>query len=309
MAAVQSVQLHGKLWMAENDTRTYLTTLLKNRAPAICPPGEYESGVWLGPPDVKTSAALLWKNAARMLCYRYGGWWFDMWGGWFSDPALLKVLKTTVNNYNQYPTEKENRMPSQVCVLTDEELQYLDADFGSLTENILSNRYALGKSGAPYDLYLRSDLQNLPYPSYRVIWLLGIPTLTDEESSRVREWQESGLTVLWTSLEGTMLHRSPGNSTFYKGRYTWSASELRQFWSDSGVHLYIETDDVLYAGNGWLSIHTISGGERLVRLPFSASIVNSLAGTTVAVSARSFTVNLDSGSTNLFRIEPAAINQ
>ena len=309
MAAVQSVQLHGKLWMAENDTRTSLTSLLKDRAPAICPPGEYESGVWLGPPDVKSSAALLWKNAARMLSYGYGGWWFDMWGGWFSDPALLKVLETSVKLYNQYPPEKENLLASQVCVVADEELQYLDADFGSLTEDILANRYALGKSGAPYDLFLRSDLKNLPYTSYRVIWLLGIPALTDEESSRIREWQESGLTVLWTSPEGTTLHRSPGNSAFYKGRYTWSASELRQVWSDSGVHLYIKTDDVLYAGNGWLSIHTVFGGERLVKLPFSARIMDTLTGKTVAVSARSFTVNLDPGSTNLFRIDPAAINQ
>lgn len=29
MAAIKSVQLHGKLWLAENDTRTYKTTLLK----------------------------------------------------------------------------------------------------------------------------------------------------------------------------------------------------------------------------------------------------------------------------------------
>ena len=55
MAAVQSVQLHGKLWMAENDTRTSLTTLLKDRAPEICPAGQYESKVWLGPPDIESS--------------------------------------------------------------------------------------------------------------------------------------------------------------------------------------------------------------------------------------------------------------
>ncbi|NOX65885.1 MAG: hypothetical protein GXO85_08815 [Chlorobi bacterium] len=35
MAAVQSVQLHGKLWLAENDTRTSITTLLKDRSQGI----------------------------------------------------------------------------------------------------------------------------------------------------------------------------------------------------------------------------------------------------------------------------------
>ncbi|HBE43732.1 MAG TPA: hypothetical protein DDW27_21575, partial [Bacteroidales bacterium] len=63
----------------------------KEKAPDIAPPGQYESGVWLGPEDMKTSVAFLWKNAGRMLAYGYGGWWFDMWGGWFSHPELLNV--------------------------------------------------------------------------------------------------------------------------------------------------------------------------------------------------------------------------
>ena len=69
MVAVNSVQLHGKLWMAENDTRTSATTLLKDRAPEICPPGQYASGVWLGPGDIETSVALLRKNTGRMLAW------------------------------------------------------------------------------------------------------------------------------------------------------------------------------------------------------------------------------------------------
>ena len=152
-------------------------------------------------------------------------------------------------------------MASQVCVLADEELQYLDASFGTLTENILSNRYALGKSGAPYDLYLSSDIDILPASSYRVIWLLGVPVLTGKESRKIRDWKAAGITVLWTSPEGTVIHQGPDNAKFFKERYAWSASELRRIWSDSGVHLYIETDDVLYAGNGWLSIHSLCRGR------------------------------------------------
>src|SRR3546814_14573835 len=40
MAAIKSVQLHGKPWLAENDTRTSITTLLKDRAPEIDPRSE-----------------------------------------------------------------------------------------------------------------------------------------------------------------------------------------------------------------------------------------------------------------------------
>src|SRR5690606_9658397 len=90
MAAIKSVQLHGKLWLAENDTRTSLTRLLRDVAPDINPAGDwYSSAVWKGPETLELSESFLWKNAGRMLAYGYGGWWFDMWGGWFSDPALL----------------------------------------------------------------------------------------------------------------------------------------------------------------------------------------------------------------------------
>ena len=114
MAAVQSVQLHGKLWLAENDTRTSITTLLKDRAPQIAPVGYYEDGVWLGPEDIKTSESFLWKNAGRMLAYGYGGWWFDMWGGWFSDPKLLNVIRSTNDYFMKFPQEQGTQMQAEV---------------------------------------------------------------------------------------------------------------------------------------------------------------------------------------------------
>src|SRR5690606_14645244 len=105
-AAIKSLQLHGKLWLAENDTRTSITTLLKDRAPAIDPPGDwYSKGVWIGPKDMETSVSLLWKNLGRMLAYGYGGWWFDMWGGWFSDPRLMRVIQEGQELYQRYPAD------------------------------------------------------------------------------------------------------------------------------------------------------------------------------------------------------------
>ncbi len=42
MVAIEPVHKHSKLWLAENDMRTFITTLLKDQAPEICPPGQYE---------------------------------------------------------------------------------------------------------------------------------------------------------------------------------------------------------------------------------------------------------------------------
>ena len=303
MVAIQSVQQHGKLWLAENDTRTFKTTLLKDRAPDICPPGQYENNVWLGPPDVQTSVAFLWKNTARMLCYGYGGWWFDMWGGWFSDPALLDVLQKTQEFFFTYPSQQEKKMDAQVCVIVDEELQFYDASFGRLSGDILSNRYPLAKSGAPYDLYLRTDLPVISQDQYRVVWLLGILHPTANESRQLKKWLQQGITVLHTDSKGTRVY-TPTKTDFYESKFKWPASELHQLWKKAGVFLYMDTNDVLYAGRGWLSIHSIKGGDRNIYLPFPAQVMDPLSQKIVADSTTSFKMNLAPVSTTLLRILP-----
>jgi len=306
MVAIDSVQLHGKLWMAENDTRTSITTLLKDRAPAICPPGQYDSGVWLGPPDMETSVALLWKNTGRMLACGYGGWWFDMWGGWFSDPKLLDVLSKTQELWRDYPSQIIPEMEAQVCVVVDEELCFHDASFGSLIGAILSNRHTLAKTGAPYDLYLRQDLPALDLRRYRVLWLLGIPQLEKAEIEPLRTTQKAGITVLWTDTKGTQTQLPNKPRQRMPGKFRWTPGELRTLWRQAGVHLYCDTDDVLYAGRGWLCLHSVPGGERQIHLPFPAKVTNPTTQERIASDAATFPIDLPKNSTTLLRVLPAS---
>jgi beta-galactosidase len=306
MVAVNSVQLHGKLWMAENDTRTSATTLLKDRAPEICPPGQYARGVWLGPDDIETSVALLRKNTGRMLACGYGGWWFDMWGGWFSDPELLSVLRDTQELWRAYPSRIIPQMQAEVCVVVDEELCFRDASFGRQTEEILSNRYTLAKSGAPYDLYLRQDLAALDLQHYRVLWLLGIPELHQTESKRLRAAQMEGLPILWTDTQGTQIHWPNDDQRSIRGKFRWTGAELHDLWRQAGVHLYSDGDDVLYAGRGWLCLHSVAGGKRQIRLPFPAQILNPATQKVIHSSASTFVLDLPKNATTLLRVVPTS---
>ena len=300
MSAIQSVQLHGKLWLAENDTRTSQTTLLKERAPEICPPGMYESRVWQGPLGVQTSVALLRKNSARMLAQNYGGWWFDMWGGWFSHPDFLQVLQETQTLWQQYALKKNSQMQSEICILLDEELAFYDASLGGLADNILSNRYTLGKIGTPSDLFLRSDWSKIKKNHYRLIWLLGVPELTPTE---ILEFSRQNALVLWTNTLGTTVLSPYHAQKDFSGKFKWTPIEFSQFLQQAGVHRYLETEDVLYVGNGWLSIHTVSGGKRKIQLPFSAKVVEPLLQKVIEDSCRSFEIDLPARSTTILRVE------
>ena len=304
MAAVNSVRLHGKLLLTENDTRTSITTLLKDRSEGIAPVGQYEDGVWLGPDDIETSKAFLWKNTARMLAFGYGGWWFDMWGGWFSDPELLNVIKKTQRLHVDYLPRNIEKMKSEVLVVVDEELSFWDASYGSLTENILSNRYPLAKTGTSYDLYLRSDVDAISTDQYKVVWLMGLLQLNAAEEARIEEWQKQGITVIWTNAKGTKIYRNNEEPVFLDGKLKWSAAQLRELWRKSEVHIYNDTDDVFYIGNNWLGIHTINGGERTLRFPFEVQIIDPVKNQVMADSTNTVELKMNPKSTTLLRIHP-----
>lgn len=271
MVAVDSVRLHGKLWLAENDTRTALTRPLAASAPAICPAGQYRDGVWKGPESLELSASLLRANAARMLTHGYGGWWFDMWGGWFAHDDLLAELRAL---QEMWPQRERAEDPRQVpadtlCVIVDERLAEADASFGALCNPVFRNRYALAHCGRPYVIYLRSDLPQLDLGQAPFVWLLGFRDLSETEQMRLHAYTaDSGGTVLHTDGETTRLLAAPCDDTANINLpLTLAAADLRTLLDQAGVHCWLQSHDVLYAGRGFVAIHAATAGEKCLCLP------------------------------------------
>jgi beta-galactosidase len=306
MAAVRSVQLHGKLWMAENDTRTTLTKYLKDVAPEINPEGDYYSGkVWKGPESMETSASYLWKNAGRMLAYGYGGWWFDMWGGWFSNPRLLSVFQKVNLLYEKSGATIANTGSAyrpEVAVVVDEKLQFYDASLGRITRSLLANRYSLGNSGTSFDVFLRSDLDSLLTRGYKVIWYLGLHEQTQYEKRIVSSLQLKTNISLVTDPGGTAVYQGNHLEQRYDKKTNWSPADLRKVFSTAGVHIFSEKDDVVYAGNGWLVVHCKEAGKRNVHVPPAWKMYEVRYGKEYTANNGYITLDAKEGDTFLFSI-------
>lgn len=306
MAAIRSVQLHGKLWMAENDTRTTLTRYLKEVAPEINPEGDYYSGkVWKGPESMETSASYLWKNAGRMLAYGYGGWWFDMWGGWFRDPRFWSVFQKINLLYEKSGASSANiegAYKPEVAVVVDEKLQFYDASLGRITGRLLANRYSLGNSGTSFDVFLRSDLDSLLTKAYKVIWYLGLHEQTAHEKKVVSSLQLKTSVSLVTGPGGTAVYRGNRLEQRYDERTNWSPGDLRKIFSIAGVHIFSEKDDVVYAGNGWLMIHCKEAGKRNIRVPPTWKMYEVRYEREYTVTNGYILLDAKEGDTFLFRI-------
>ncbi len=304
MAAINSVKLHGKLWMTENDTRTSISSLLKDRAPHISPgQGYYVDGVWLGPESMDLSESFLWKNLGRMLAYGYGGWWFDMWGGWFSDPRLLNVIQAGQQIHNSVQKGEFLEMNASFAVFVDEKISFRDASYGGLSGQLLANRYELGKIGAPYEMYLREDLKHVKKKNYQVVWLLGLLDLTQSEEAWIQQFVHDGGTVLHTNQIGTTKFYKNSMREDFPNKWQWNATELAKVLEEIKVHRFVDATDVFYAGNGWICLHSKEGGERTVYLPFKAKVIDALTGTYISEQTLQFKASLKAGETKLWKVE------
>ena len=230
MVPVDSLKLHGKLYFSENDTRTHLTH-------PVCDLPHYNSSVWQ-PRDRAESLEILKMHYSRALCHGHALWWFDMWGGWFNDPEIMEnleyFLKITKDSLG-----KNLCSASEVAVFIDETSYAYISD--GTDHYIYPVRRSLGLCGAPYDIYLTSDFNEV-YKNYKFFVFLA-PRTTQLTENAVKAAGETPYIII-----------SAENSDI-------SPAQFREMFRSAGVHIYCENDCVVYASKSYLFVHTCESGR------------------------------------------------
>lgn len=67
----------------------------------------------------------------------------------------------------------------------------------------------------------------------------------------------------------------------------------------AGVHIFLDTDDIVLSGNSMLAIHAASSGEKHVKLPFKATVSDALTGEVLKEQTDIFDLNMKKGETRL----------
>lgn len=81
------------------------------------------------------------------------------------------------------------------------------------------------------------------------------------------------------------------------------AELLREIARASGVHLYTDGGDSIYASNGFLALHASHSGERTLRLPADVRELHDVfANDRLPVANRETTATLETGQTRLWRL-------
>ncbi|MBR5519355.1 MAG: hypothetical protein IKU55_01425 [Clostridia bacterium] len=252
MLPVDSVKLRGKVCLLECDVRTYLTKSPGESREGSDPHHYYTHAVWAGPPTRELSVAAVRKCLAHQLTHKHGLWWFDMFGHWYDDEALMDEMARSLALYTAATNDAVSEFAAEVAVFLDETSYAMLGRRHPTYPTGFWGRKALGLAGAPYDFYLMTDADKIDFTvkGYKaaVFVTLGSP----ENDARARAaLAKHGIPLMAVTAEEPQI----------------TVEALTAFYRACGVFTYCDTPDVVYVGNGCAALHAAEAGEKTVRLP------------------------------------------
>jgi hypothetical protein len=198
-----SIILHNKLALTEDDTRTHLAT------PHVAYGAAEQYGDYFGKArNMQETLAVLKRNFAGVFSKPGSGLYYVGMGSdgnkWFDDPSILDTVSRFVDIAEK--TKARDRNASQIAVIISFR-SFFYQKFNNMSRDfILRQTYEnLTRLGAPYDVYLDSDItsKNFPFDRYKMYVFLNSFYLPAQERSIIKEKIcRNNNTVVWVYASG-----------------------------------------------------------------------------------------------------------
>jgi hypothetical protein len=203
MIPVDSVKLHGKLYIDQADIRTLHAT---------DPIGRVDT--------VQDSVSMLQREFANNVVNGGAPQWYDFGNGWIAGDARLMQavgkMWQVAKALQQTPRDTMDA-PNSIAVITGEKsILYTKVD-SMLNYTATSEQIAgLNRIGAAWDNYLLSDLPKIG--KYRVYLFVNCFDITDEQKKYIdQNLKKDGNVLVWVSAAGIV--RSEDGSTYGQATY------------------------------------------------------------------------------------------
>ena len=197
MSPVDSVVLHRKLWINEDDARTHLMDLEivnKSRASLL------KVGL---PQNMQQTLGALDRNLAAVNAHGAGIWWMDLTAsGAFNAPEIWDQVKRRTVLFK--PESPRVEMTPEVLVLVDEaSKRHVAADYSFNRFNLFQVRDAALKSGTTIGYYMLDDYLAGAAPKPALVIFANAFRLSDAQIEAMHERLEKDRSAaVWMYMPG-----------------------------------------------------------------------------------------------------------
>ncbi len=196
MLPSESVRLHGKLYLFEDDTRTHLT---------------WHDHPNYGKADtLQDSVAILKRNFAYVITHGQGIWWLA--GGLPTTPHIelsqqpaFRPLLKRFQELGEFSQHLDRAPSAEIAVLLDDESFYYESLRNELDLPLIFQQrlWGLPRLGAPFDTYLLQDFIDDRLPPYKLYLFLNAFRLDGARRQALkRQIQRDRRVVVWVYAPG-----------------------------------------------------------------------------------------------------------
>ncbi|NUQ64850.1 MAG: beta-galactosidase [Pirellulales bacterium] len=111
---------------------------------------------------------------------------------------------------------------------------------------------------------------------------------------------------LKTGQPALVVKKMDGWTSVYSAAIQLPPGLIRNLARSAGVHTWMESDDALYTDGRFVGVHAAGDGEKIVRLPRRAKVVDTIGGEAVGTDGQTVRLPMKRAETILLRLEPVA---
>ena len=115
----------------------------------------------------------------------------------------------------------------------------------------------------------------------------------DKESVTLAEYADS-------RKAGYAVKKFPDWTSIYAGSACIPSLLMRQIAQFAGVHIYLDSDDIVYHNKNFLAVHVKEPGMRIINLPVSSDVYDLFSKKFIAKNTNKFSLFLEKNETRLF---------
>ena len=205
MTVTESLRIHGKMHLSEDDTRPHGSVI-----PSDQTYGQTKT--------LQETLSVYRRNFANILCRNAGVWWCDHGQPPSWSPAEQQADLSRYMDLGTFNLQLDRRPSAEIAVIVDEKAPFYSRFETTLYWPLLfkQRQWGLARIGAPYDMYLLSDVGQGVLDQYKMLFFLNAFALDDARRAAIaREVRREGKTAVWMYASG-LLNR------------TWRAEQMTE---------------------------------------------------------------------------------